>query len=611
MDDLAGGIFTPLFMVGTSREDRMFWSKRLLPGRFAGRFFIITAILASLNTGCWKGEQEAPSEERAEQQTEELYQALQVARPLEAVIAIDDLVVTKQELRDQFLELYENPKSSVSAEEAATRVLERVLKINYVYLQAVQEGFESSPDFNLEWDFKTSMWVGNLMLTREMEQVELQEEVYEAAIPSDLVALKLHQITMQDLIAAQDIRVRAQEGEDFEDLARKYSTDPTAPRGGVLAGEQIMRISETYDLDTLRIIANHDVGEITRPLSTGLGYTIFRLDAQRPLSESERKTLREDLLRRVKSEAEVSFRQHYKELYPLNVDEKKLLLLAAGKTGDGDIVATVGDFRIEVSFLHVASRFGQRIEDKTRVHEWRGLLAWLHGPLSLYEGAKASGVMEDEVVKENIARVAKYNLSKTMLKNLGDSISISDQEVFERYLRENMLFDEEGVFSIEGVLGLGREEAERLAAEVKTGDGSVVETANRLGMKGTVYEGTYRGEDFDEEIILALEKTPAGNLTGTVPAGKGYALFKVLGKSRGEALPFDTYYRGAHRKLYGEKLFAAQEEIVVRQHTRTTLRYIHDKASILRLLVEYYRLQMALGGVSPPGGWHGGGQGPH
>src|SRR5947209_4726013 len=41
-------------------------------------------------------------------------------------------------------------------------------------------------------------------------------------------------ITVKTEAQARDLRGRIQKGESFEELARKYSTDPSAPAGGYL-----------------------------------------------------------------------------------------------------------------------------------------------------------------------------------------------------------------------------------------------------------------------------------------------------------------------------------------------------------------------------------------
>jgi parvulin-like peptidyl-prolyl isomerase len=74
---------------------------------------------------------------------------------------------------------------------------------------------------------------------------------------------------------AEEVRARALAGEDFADLARRYSDDSTASRGGTLGGFDHGVMVRSFE-DALRTLK---VGAISEVVESPFGYHVIRRDA--------------------------------------------------------------------------------------------------------------------------------------------------------------------------------------------------------------------------------------------------------------------------------------------------------------------------------------------
>src|SRR5215475_9588738 len=70
-------------------------------------------------------------------------------------------------------------------------------------------------------------------------------------------------ITVKTEAQARDIRARIQKGESFEDLARKYSSDPTVSAGGYLGTFAIADLRKEFQ-DGLSGLRPGDVSPVLR-----------------------------------------------------------------------------------------------------------------------------------------------------------------------------------------------------------------------------------------------------------------------------------------------------------------------------------------------------------
>jgi len=101
-------------------------------------------------------------------------------------------------------------------------------------------------------------------------------------------------------IKADMLRTQALEGGDFVALAKQYSQDATAKDGGDLGALKRGELAQDIETEILRL----DVGQVSRPYRSALGYHVFRLESK--------DSLEGDGLTRIKQQVrEILFRQKY------------------------------------------------------------------------------------------------------------------------------------------------------------------------------------------------------------------------------------------------------------------------------------------------------------
>jgi peptidyl-prolyl cis-trans isomerase SurA len=101
-------------------------------------------------------------------------------------------------------------------------------------------------------------------------------------------------------IKADMLRTQALEGGDFVALAKQYSQDATAKDGGDLGALKRGELAQDIEMEILRL----DVGQVSRPYRSALGYHVFRLESK--------DSLEGDGLTRIKQQVrEILFRQKY------------------------------------------------------------------------------------------------------------------------------------------------------------------------------------------------------------------------------------------------------------------------------------------------------------
>jgi len=126
---------------------------------------------------------------------------------------------------------------------------------------------------------------------------------------NDFDKVRASHILVDDIELAQDIISKLNEGEDFAEMAKKYSIDGSASRGGDLGffskGEMIPEFEKVaFDLEE---------GQISEVFNTEFGYHIIKVtdkkssfDENREEVEEEYKSkMLEDRIKEIRAEAEV------------------------------------------------------------------------------------------------------------------------------------------------------------------------------------------------------------------------------------------------------------------------------------------------------------------
>jgi len=142
--------------------------------------------------------------------------------------------------------------------------------------------------------------------------------------------------TVSTMRMAENLMIRAQDGETFEDLAREYSDDPSSEKGGDLGWFGRGRMVPEFD----KAVFKAENGEIVGPIMTQFGYHVIKRIDSRQGDDGE-EVLASHILLRInlsleseedhrnralsfRDEAEESSYEEAAELYSLDIDTMEI-----------------------------------------------------------------------------------------------------------------------------------------------------------------------------------------------------------------------------------------------------------------------------------------------
>lgn len=140
-------------------------------------------------------------------------------------------------------------------------------------------------------EFLRNYYDNNLAKFKEPEQIHLRSILIKAD-PSGG-----QKVWNESFKKAQEIIKKARDGQDFGELAKKYSEDPNAQKGGEMGWSHMGSLFEEIDASA----ANMKVGEISEPVMTIYGYHILKLEGKKPsvqkkFEEINKEQLKVDLI---------------------------------------------------------------------------------------------------------------------------------------------------------------------------------------------------------------------------------------------------------------------------------------------------------------------------
>lgn len=146
-------------------------------------------------------------------------------------------------------------------------------------------------------------------IVAQYEKVKDQEFLQEGILQLRLIDIEIAKVTLDNpnenpldkaRQLAEDLRKRIDAGEDFAELAKKYSNDPLGAQGGLLSPRNPDAFAPPYDVLAEKA-KDMKVGQVAGPIDTPTGFFIIRVENKRersyqPLAEVQDR-LREEIVR--------------------------------------------------------------------------------------------------------------------------------------------------------------------------------------------------------------------------------------------------------------------------------------------------------------------------
>ena len=183
------------------------------------------------------------------------------------------------------------------------QVIDELVSLELMSQEAEKMGLDKTPEMAAEMKIMRARVLANALLTQFTEKLDLNDDALRGEYDKQIAATEAKEfqashILLEEETKAKEVIAELNEGADFAELAKKYSTGPSGPNGGDLgwfdAGAMVPEFSQA--------VASMEPGKYSEePVKTDFGWHIIKLVDQRAKSpqsfESVKDQIRNVLLR--------------------------------------------------------------------------------------------------------------------------------------------------------------------------------------------------------------------------------------------------------------------------------------------------------------------------
>ncbi len=216
---------------------------------------------------------------------------LVVAKVNERTITVREFEITAETLENKYL-----PETKDM--EGKKELLQHMINREIMTLKAYEFGYEKDQEFKDFWNqFKgpfltTALW--NEEITKKVTVTQEEIDYYWEQMHYEYT---LSQILLISENEAMEIREKiVNGGEDFAEMAKKYSIGPEAENGGNVGSESIGRIHWWIE----EILFDMEAGEVSPPVRTDNGWGLLKVQKKRKVIPDEDREYAEKRLHAVK-----------------------------------------------------------------------------------------------------------------------------------------------------------------------------------------------------------------------------------------------------------------------------------------------------------------------
>ncbi len=200
---------------------------------------------------------------------------------------VENVEITKQEMINIIRNLPQEQAMEVSTEEGRKRLLEEMVAGELLYLDAVEHQFEEEEAFqkNLE-DAKRGLLQRYAIQRLLQDIVSTDDEMKAYYTRNKSRFLSAEQVRARHILVAAEeeatkIKCEIEEGLDFSEAAKQYSTCPSKERGGDLGVFTKGRMVPEFESVAFAL----EIGELSDLVKTQFGYHLIMVDEKHSATE--------------------------------------------------------------------------------------------------------------------------------------------------------------------------------------------------------------------------------------------------------------------------------------------------------------------------------------
>lgn len=193
------------------------------------------------------------------------------------LVKIEGHEITENDV-NQFLQTMGQEGMQFNNEEGKKQIANELMNQHLIYLDAVENGLENDDEFKRELDQAKEQILRQYAMKKVLEDVTISEdeikdyyEVHKDEFKK-IYRYRASHILVDNEDKAKDIKAQLDNGEEFEKLAKEFSTCPSAENGGDLGLFATGQMIPEFDM----ALEEMEIGTISDPVKTQFGYHIIK-----------------------------------------------------------------------------------------------------------------------------------------------------------------------------------------------------------------------------------------------------------------------------------------------------------------------------------------------
>jgi peptidyl-prolyl cis-trans isomerase C len=230
--------------------------------------------------------------------------------------SIDGEKITLDEFNKELDRIPANMKMLVLTQSGKQSFLDRYIVKRLLMEEAKKENIEKDKEFQDRLtDIREQLLIESLLKKKVTTNINTSDEQLKEYYEKNKDKFKTgqevdtRQILVKTEKEAKEIRAKLDKGEDFADLARKFSIDPSAKStGGAIGFHAKGTLVPEYEAVAFKLTK---VGQISAPVKTQLGYHIIQLQGVKPPAYTPYEEVKEFIKQRIVQERQSDVLEKY------------------------------------------------------------------------------------------------------------------------------------------------------------------------------------------------------------------------------------------------------------------------------------------------------------
>jgi len=233
-----------------------------------------------------------------------------------AIATIDGEKITMAEFNSELDKIPMNMKMLVASQSGKKNFLDRLIVQRLLLREAKKENIEKGKEFQDKLaEFKDQLIMQSLLAKKVATDAKFSDEELRKYYDAHKEEFKkereiqTRQIVVKTEQEARELQAKIAKGEDFAELAKKYSLDPSAKiNGGDIGYHPKGTLIPEYEESAFKLTK---VGQVSPPVKTQLGYHIIKLEGVKAPSYVPFAEVKDFIRQKIMQEKQTEMVQQY------------------------------------------------------------------------------------------------------------------------------------------------------------------------------------------------------------------------------------------------------------------------------------------------------------